>query len=216
MKLSKIQELLRLVAESGVSEVEIEEDDFKLTIRQNSPQVVMQPAQQQYPAQMNYGPPQPPPQQPQQAPAQQPPQQAPQQTPQQAPQQGAPSGGQSQQAAPSGGGQQDATTDGAAEDTSAPAEDTGGGDAADTDTAAEEHVVKAPIVGTFYEAPSPDEDPFVEVGDSVGEGDVLCIIEAMKLMNEIECETSGTIKEILVEDAEPVEFDQPLFVIEEE
>jgi acetyl-CoA carboxylase biotin carboxyl carrier protein len=55
----------------------------------------------------------------------------------------------------------------------------------------------------------------VEVGDSVSEGDVLCIIEAMKLMNEIECETSGTIKEILVEDAEPVEFDQPLFVIDE-
>ena len=214
MKLSKIQELLRLVAESGVSEVEIEEDDFKLTIRQDSPQVVMQPAQQQYPAPMNYGPPQPqapPPQQPPQAPPQQP-QQAPQQ-----PQQGTPNGGQAQQAAPSSGGQQDATTDGAAQDTSAP-EDPGGGDAAgtDTDTAAEEHVVKAPIVGTFYEAPSPDEDPFVEVGDSVSEGDVLCIIEAMKLMNEIECETSGTIKEILVEDAEPVEFDQPLFVIEEE
>jgi acetyl-CoA carboxylase biotin carboxyl carrier protein len=176
----------------------------------------MQPAQQQYPAQMNYGPPQPPPQQPpQQAPPQQPPQQAPQQP---APQQGAPNGGQAQQSAASGGGQQDATADGAAQDTSAPAQDTGGGDAGDTDTdaAAEEHVVKAPIVGTFYEAPSPDEDPFVEVGDSVGEGDVLCIIEAMKLMNEIECETSGTIKEILVEDAEPVEFDQPLFVIEEE
>ena len=215
MKLSKIQELLRLVAESGVSEVEIEEDDFKLTIRQNSPQVVMQPAQQQYPAQMNYGPPQPPPQQPQQAPPQQPPQQAPQQP---APHQGTPNEVQAQPSAASGGGQQDATADGAAQDTSAPAQDTGGGDAGDTDTdaAAEEHVVKAPIVGTFYEAPSPDEDPFVEVGDSVGEGDVLCIIEAMKLMNEIECETSGTIKEILVEDAEPVEFDQPLFVIEEE
>jgi acetyl-CoA carboxylase biotin carboxyl carrier protein len=217
MKLSKIQELLRLVAESGVSEVEIEEDDFKLTIRQDSPQVVMQPAQQQYPAPMNYGPPQPqpqapPPQQPQ--PQQQPPQQPSQQP---APQQGAPNGGQPQQAPASGGGQQDAAADGSAQE-SAPAEDTGGEDAADTETdaAAEEHVVKAPIVGTFYEAPSPDEDPFVEVGDSVGEGDVLCIIEAMKLMNEIECETSGTIKEILVEDAEPVEFDQPLFVIEEE
>jgi len=70
-------------------------------------------------------------------------------------------------------------------------------------------------VGTFYRAPSPDADSFVEVGDSVSEGDVLCIIEAMKLMNEIECETSGTIQEILVEDAEPVEFDQPLFVIDE-
>ncbi|WP_341476639.1 acetyl-CoA carboxylase biotin carboxyl carrier protein, partial [Salinibacter ruber] len=61
----------------------------------------------------------------------------------------------------------------------------------------------------------PDDPPFVEVGDEVQEGDVLCIIEAMKLMNEIECETSGTVKEILVEDAEPVEFDQPLFVLDE-
>ncbi|PSQ97875.1 MAG: acetyl-CoA carboxylase biotin carboxyl carrier protein [Bacteroidetes bacterium SW_9_63_38] len=200
MKLSKIQELLRLVAESDVSEVEIEEDDFKLTIRQNSPQVVMQPAQQRYSAPMTYGPPQPPPQQ------------AP---PQQAPRQGAPSGGQ---AAPSGGGQQEAAADEAGQDASASTGDADGGEAADaaSDTAAEEHVVKAPIVGTFYEAPSPDEEAFVEVGDSVAEGDVLCIIEAMKLMNEIECETSGTIKEILVEDAEPVEFDQPLFVIEED
>ncbi|MFB6099595.1 MAG: acetyl-CoA carboxylase biotin carboxyl carrier protein, partial [Salinibacter sp.] len=104
--------------------------------------------------------------------------------------------------------------------TSAPAQDTAETGAAEaeeeTEAAADEHVVKAPIVGTFYRAPSPDADPFVEVGDSVEEGDVLCIIEAMKLMNEIECETSGTVKEILVEDAEPVEFDQPLFILDEE
>jgi acetyl-CoA carboxylase biotin carboxyl carrier protein len=213
MKLSKIQELLRLVAESGVSEVEIEEDDFKLTIRQDSPQVVMQPPQQQYPAQMNYASPQPQPQAPPQRPAQQPPQQAP---PQQAPPSGVPGGGQasSQNA---GGGASAASAPPPQDGASASTQETADGDAAeaDADTAAEEHIVKAPIVGTFYEAPSPDEDPFVEVGDAVSEGDVLCIIEAMKLMNEIECETSGTIKEVLVEDAEPVEFDQPLFVIEE-
>ncbi|PQJ36561.1 acetyl-CoA carboxylase, biotin carboxyl carrier protein [Salinibacter sp. 10B] len=217
MKLSKIQELLRLVAESGVSEVEIEEDDFKLTIRQNSPQVLMQPAA--YPAQQGYGAPQhmQPQAPPQQAPA--PPQQpAPQ--PQAPQQQAASAGGQAQQQAPAGGGQQAAAGSAEPEGTSsaASAQETAenGTAEADTDTAAEEHVVKAPIVGTFYRAPSPDSDPFVDVGDTVSEGDVLCIIEAMKLMNEIECETSGTIQEILVEDAEPVEFDQPLFVIEEE
>lgn len=75
--------------------------------------------------------------------------------------------------------------------------------------------VKSPMVGVFYAAPSPDAQPFVQVGSKVKKGDVLCIIEAMKLMNEIECETSGTVKEILVEDAEPVEFDQPLFVLDE-
>lgn len=215
MKLSKIEELLRLVAESGVSEVEIEEDDFKLTIRQESPQVLMQPSPQ-YPAQMNYGPPQGMPRQapPQQAPPQQAPQQAPQQSPQQAPQQ-APAGSQpSQQGAPDGG-QSAASTESPPDDTGEAAPDDTD-ETAETEPSGEEHVVKAPIVGTFYEAPSPEEPPFVEVGDSVEEDDVLCIIEAMKLMNEIECETSGTIKEILVEDAEPVEFDQPLFVIEEE
>lgn len=74
-------------------------------------------------------------------------------------------------------------------------------------------VVKSPIVGTFYEAPSPDDDAFVKVGDQVSKGDTLCIVEAMKIMNEIESEYSGEIKKILVENAEAVEFDQPLFVI---
>jgi acetyl-CoA carboxylase biotin carboxyl carrier protein len=69
-------------------------------------------------------------------------------------------------------------------------------------------------VGTFYRASSPGADPFVEVGDTVNTGDVLCIIEAMKLMNEIESEVSGKVKQILVGDATPVEYDQPLFVIE--
>ena len=73
----------------------------------------------------------------------------------------------------------------------------------------------APIVGTFYRAPSPEADPFVKVGQKVGEDETLCIIEAMKLMNEIKSEHAGTIKEILVENAQAVEYDQPLFVIEQ-
>jgi len=73
--------------------------------------------------------------------------------------------------------------------------------------------VKSPIVGTFYEAPSPDSDPFVKVGDTIQKGETLCIVEAMKIMNEIEAEFSGTIQKILVEDGQPVEYDQPLFII---
>jgi len=75
------------------------------------------------------------------------------------------------------------------------------------------HQVKAPMVGTFYRAPNPNSAPFVEVGQAVKEGEPLCIIEAMKLLNEIEADKSGVIKEILVENGEPVEYGQPLFVI---
>ncbi|HEX7747468.1 MAG TPA: acetyl-CoA carboxylase biotin carboxyl carrier protein [Bordetella sp.] len=75
------------------------------------------------------------------------------------------------------------------------------------------HAVKAPMVGTFYRAPNPGASPFVQVGQAVKEGDPLCIIEAMKLLNEIEADKSGVIKEILVENGEPVEYGQPLFVI---
>ncbi|MGO3124732.1 MAG: acetyl-CoA carboxylase biotin carboxyl carrier protein [Advenella sp.] len=75
------------------------------------------------------------------------------------------------------------------------------------------HIVKSPMVGTFYRAPNPSSPPFVEVGATVAEGDALCIIEAMKLLNEIEADKSGVIREILVENGEPVEFGQPLFVI---
>ncbi|HLR78063.1 MAG TPA: acetyl-CoA carboxylase biotin carboxyl carrier protein [Burkholderiaceae bacterium] len=75
------------------------------------------------------------------------------------------------------------------------------------------HTVKAPMVGTFYRAPNPGAAPFVEVGQTVKEGDPLCIIEAMKLLNEIEADKSGVIQEILVENGEPVEYGQPLFVI---
>jgi acetyl-CoA carboxylase biotin carboxyl carrier protein len=77
----------------------------------------------------------------------------------------------------------------------------------------EGHVVKAPMVGTFYRSPSPDAKVFVEVGQAVKEGDTICIIEAMKLMNEIEADASGVVKAILVENGQPVEYGQPLFIL---
>ena len=77
----------------------------------------------------------------------------------------------------------------------------------------EGHIVKSPMVGTFYRAPSPGAKPFVEVGDKVGPGDTLCIIEAMKLLNEIEADHGGTIKEAYVENGQPVEYGEPLFLI---
>lgn len=202
MDLSKIQKILSIVAESGVAEVEIEEDDFKLTIRQTAPTVMMQPSAPSYPSY---------------APMPQAPQYGQQQgmtmQPGQAPQQQAPAGGQQ------------AATNGPAGAPAQQAQEPGGNPSADAQAEAEEQAddvatdaetttVTAPIVGTFYRAPAPDADSFVEVGDTVKEGDVLCIIEAMKIMNEIECETSGVVREVLVEDAEPVEFDQPLFIVE--
>ncbi|WP_026754493.1 acetyl-CoA carboxylase biotin carboxyl carrier protein [Sediminibacter sp. Hel_I_10] len=74
--------------------------------------------------------------------------------------------------------------------------------------------IKSPIIGTFYRKPSPDKPVFVEVGTSIAEGDVLCVIEAMKLFNEIESEVSGKIVKVLVDDSSPVEFDQPLFLVD--
>jgi acetyl-CoA carboxylase biotin carboxyl carrier protein len=76
------------------------------------------------------------------------------------------------------------------------------------------HQVNSPMVGTFYRAPSPGESNFVEIGSTVKEGQTICIIEAMKLLNEIECDKSGVVKAILVENGQPVEFSQPLFIIE--
>lgn len=74
--------------------------------------------------------------------------------------------------------------------------------------------VKSPMIGTFYRKPSPDKDVFVNVGDSISKGDVVCVIEAMKLFNEIEAEVSGKIVKVLVDDSTPVEFDQPLFLVD--
>ena len=94
----------------------------------------------------------------------------------------------------------------------APAEETATGEEAEGGDGLVE--ITSPMVGTFYRAPSPDAPPYVTPGDRISEGDVLCIIEAMKLMNELEAEVSGTIAEVLVDNAEPVEFGQALFKIE--
>ncbi|MFY9976467.1 MAG: acetyl-CoA carboxylase biotin carboxyl carrier protein [Chromatiaceae bacterium] len=75
-------------------------------------------------------------------------------------------------------------------------------------------IVRSPMVGTFYRAPAPGSAPFVEEGQKVKAGDTLCIIEAMKILNQIECESAGTVRRILVENGQPVEYNQPLFVIE--
>ena len=75
-------------------------------------------------------------------------------------------------------------------------------------------VIKSPIIGTFYRRPAPDKPVFIEVGKTINTGDVLCVIEAMKLFNEIESEISGKIVKVLVEDSSPVEFDQPLFLVD--
>ena len=84
---------------------------------------------------------------------------------------------------------------------------------AGAEAATEGHVVKSPMVGTFYRAPSPDAKPFVDVGSTVKAGETICVLEAMKLMNEIEADASGTIKAILVENGQPVEYGQALFII---
>lgn len=155
MDLERIRELLKLVADSGVAEVEIEDEEFRLVVRTSHP-VVAQPVMHA---------PAPPP---------------------------AIMTTASVEAAPAN-----------AEPSAPPAV-----------ASANEVVVTAPIVGTFYSSPSPDAPQFVQVGDTVKVGDVLCIIEAMKLMNEIEAEVSGTLKKVLVENAQPVQYDEPLFVIE--
>ena len=167
MDLKEIQNLIKFVAKSGASEVKLEMDDVKITIKTGSEdkettivQQVPMGMQQQAQPQVQ--------QQQAQAPA---PQQA--ETP-----------------APSGGS------------TSSGEEDS------------KYITVKSPIIGTFYRKPSPDKDPFVEVGDAIREGDVLCVIEAMKLFNEIESEVSGKIVKVLVDDSSPVEFDQPLFLVD--
>ena len=155
MDLKKIKDLLKIVSESGVAEVEIEDENLRVVVRAAPREVtVTQPVYTQ-------------PQIPAAAPAVPPAPVAP--------------------AAP-------ATPPAAEPDESG-------------------FVQKAPIVGTFYKAPSPEADPFVQVGDTIQKGDVICIIEAMKLMNEIEAESGGIVEKVLVQNAEPVEYDQPLFII---
>ncbi len=158
MDIKEIQNLIKFVAKSGVSEVKIENEDFKVTIK-NKPEYIT-PAPAIVP-QVTVTP------------------------------QGIPQTVQTVQ---------DATVS-ATESTSAADED--------------KYIkVCAPIIGTFYRKPAPDKPPFVEVGDTINVGDTVCIIEAMKLFNEVESEVSGKIVKILVDDATPVEFDQPLFLVE--
>ncbi|MDI9320075.1 MAG: acetyl-CoA carboxylase biotin carboxyl carrier protein [Phycisphaerales bacterium] len=76
------------------------------------------------------------------------------------------------------------------------------------------HTIKSPMIGTFYRSPSPEKPPFVNVGDEVKQGQPICIVEAMKLFNEIECEVNGRVVKVLVDEASPIEYDQPMFIIE--
>jgi acetyl-CoA carboxylase biotin carboxyl carrier protein len=88
------------------------------------------------------------------------------------------------------------------------------GDESDHQSADSAHTISSPIVGTFYSAPSPDADPYVQVGDEVKTGQVLCIVEAMKLMNEIESDVDGVVVEVFGRNAQPVEFGEPLFAVQ--
>ena len=158
MDLKEIQNLIRFVAKSGASEVKLEMDDIKITIKTGSEDekgattfLQQMPAMQMAP----------------QAPA-----------------------------------------------AAAPVAETAIPAAAAEDENSKYITIKSPIIGTFYRKPSPDKPMFVEVGKQISEGDVLCVIEAMKLFNEIESEVSGTIVKILVDDSSPVEFDQPLFLVD--
>lgn len=165
MELKQIQNLIKFVAKSGASEVKLEMEDVKITIKTGSDESEKTVVQQ-----MPYAM--------QQQPMQQ---QGPQQQQPPAEQQPSPSDQQKQK----------------------------------DDAASTKHVeVKSPIIGTFYRKPGPEKKPFVEVGSDVKEGDVLCTIEAMKLFNDIESEVSGKIVKVLVDDSTPVEFDQPLFLVD--
>lgn len=167
MKLTEIQDLIKFVARASVTEVEIEQKEFKITIKSEMPrgrgkkdELMVQAIQ--VPAGMP-------------------------QAMMQAPVMTAPAAAQS------------------------PAPDASDSDAQETNDYIE---VKSPMIGTFYRRPAPDKDLFCEVGDVVKQGDTVCVIEAMKLFNEIESEVSGKIVKILVDDNSPVEYDQPLFLVD--
>jgi len=158
MDIKEIQNLIKFVAKSGASEVKLEMDDIKITIRtgsENDTTIV-----------------------------------------QQMPMQGSPI---MQQHLPM-------------QQVVSPVQETTAAPIASEDS--KYITIKSPIIGTFYRKPSPDKPVFVEVGTDIKEGDVLCVIEAMKLFNEIESEISGKIVKVLVDDSSPVEFDQPLFLVD--
>jgi acetyl-CoA carboxylase biotin carboxyl carrier protein len=177
MDLKKIQELIKFVSKSGVSEVMLEEKDFKITIKTGSKSDNSANDDNVRYVPHYIGMPQGMPAQPQQV--QQPPPPQPQQP---------------------------------ATDTQPAKEDKPKDDV----PAENQKVIKAPMIGTFYRKPSPDKDVFVKPGDTIKKGDTVCIIEAMKLFNEIEAEFSGKIIKVLADDMSPVEYDQPLFLVEAE
>ena len=160
MNLNEIQDLIKFVSKSGVSEVEIERKDFKIIIKTDkkasAPQLIQATVPQMVAA-------------PVAQPAQQPP---------------------------------------------TPAADAPKTPAAPASDESKYITIKSPMIGTFYRQSSPDKPAFVNVGDSIKKGSVICIIEAMKLFNEIESEVSGKIVKVLVDDSSPVEYDQPLFLVE--
>jgi len=159
MDIREIQNLIKFVAKSGATEVKLEMDDIKITIKTTSENATVENGTfvQHIPAAMP----------------------------------------QMQAAAPV-----------------AQAVETAAALAAAANDDAKYITVKSPIIGTFYRKPSPDKPMFVEVGSTIKTGDVLCVIEAMKLFNEIESEVSGKIVKVLVDDSSPVEFDQPLFLVD--
>ena len=171
MEFKQIQELIKSINKSNISELSIQDGDFQITIKQGmeaNPEMMQQQMQMHMMMPMHQ----------MSMPAMQ---------PQQLPM------GQPAQAIP-------------APPTPASPADAGG--------AGKANQIKSPMIGTFYRSSSPDKPPFVNVGDEVKKGQVLCIIEAMKLFNEIESEVSGRIVKVLADDASPVEYDQPLFLVE--
>lgn len=158
MDIREIQNLIKFVAKSGATEVKLEMDDFKITIKTTEAGAAETTYVQHVPMQAM-------------------------------PQVAAPVAAAPVAAAPVA---------------AAPA----------TDDNSKYITIKSPMIGTFYRKPAPDKPMFVEVGSSISKGDVVCVIEAMKLFNEIESEISGKIVKILVDDASPVEFDQPLFLVD--
>ena len=161
MDFKQIQELIRLVNDSNIGEVSLEQKDFKITIKQKEERLT-QVVTSAPPAAI---------------------QMLPQQLPQQA----------------------ISSTQSPTQDSQTPAAE---------QLSSNTITIKSPMIGTFYRRPSPDKPNFVEVGGQITAGEVVCIIEAMKLFNEIESEVSGKVIKILVEDSSPVEYDQPLFVVE--
>lgn len=159
MDIREIQNLIKFVAKSGATEVKLEMDDFKITIKTTT-------------------------------------------------ESGAPETTTYVQHLPINQAMQQAATPAPAPAAATPAP------AVAEDDNSKYVTVKSPIIGTLYRKPSPDKAPFVEVGSTISKGDVVCVIEAMKLFNEIESEVSGKIVKVLVDDASPVEFDQPLFLVD--